>query len=312
MSSRSRSSSFNPEEDNLLKVGRAVQILDTLDSMDRRSHQMEMQEKQLLIDFERNELAKATFERQQNMDRLQIWQKGEAETAASYAAAEVPKINLDSPDGEKQLANWLSYAQAKGVSEDSVRSIFGSKMREKDVKTEFRAREQAEALGAEGLELYDSFRKTGMDPDKASRLAIKSEQAKSTLAYWQKFAEDKGTAFIPDMAKIKKRVGPSDSVTINENTFDATPYFYDTDALYSEISSKLSPELQALAKRETDKAGREAREQEATIGLKTSQGKEAEANAAKAAFEANVYKNLPSGTAAPARTPSPAANLFTY
>lgn len=309
MSSRYRqSSSFDPEQDNLLKVGRVVQILDTLDSMDRRSHQMEMQEKQLLIDFERNELAKATFERQQNMDRLQIWQKGEAETAASYAAAEVPKINLDTPDGEKQLANWLSYAQAKGVSEDGIRTIFGSKMREKDVKAEVRAREQAEALGAEGLELYDSFRKTGMDPDKASRLAIKSEQAKSTLAYWQKFAEEKGTAFIPDMAKIKKRVGPSDSVTINENTFDATPYFYDADALYSEISSKLTPELQALAKRETDKAGRDAREQEARTRKESSQADAAAAAAEEARFRANLLPTT--GGATPTRTPSPAAKLF--
>lgn len=298
-------------EDRMMASMRVLDAADRLNAQANRDKQIQMQEKALLIDFERNELSKATFERQQNMDRLQIWQKGEAETAASYAAAEVPKINLDTPDGEKQLANWLSYAQAKGVSEDSVRTIFGSKMREKDVKVEFRARQQAEALGAEGLELYDAFRKTGIDPDKASRLAIKSEQAKSTLAYWQKFAEEKGTAFIPDMAKIKKRVGVSDSVQINENTFDATPYFYDTDALYSEISSKLSPELQTLAKRETDKAGREAREQEATIGLKTAQGKEAEANAAKASFEAGVYKNLQNTNAAPTGNKSPVADLFT-
>lgn len=337
MSSRYRSSSFDPDQDNLLKVARAVQILDTVDSLDRRDQQMEMQNKQLLLEAERNELGKVEAQRLQDLDRLKIWEKGRAETAASYAAAEVSKIDLDTPEGEKALDNWLSYTKANGVSGDDIQIIFGGKMRERDVKAEYHARQQAEALGADGLELYNAFRSStgpdgnAMGPKKASNLAIESKRAQATLAYWQEKADKAGVPFVltsEDWGKIKQRIGAdptasaptgitpagpnslNNSPTVNYTTFDPRPVYYNIDGINEAVEKHLKPKLDALSLRDDQKAARDAREQEATIGLKTSQGKEAEANATKATFEANVYKNLPSGTAAPSRTPSPVGNLF--
>ena len=250
-------SDYDPQGDALMKAAQSLQMIDQIDAMSRRDQQMQMQAKGLELENERIGLANVEAQRRQDEDAIKLWNKSRSETAASYAAAEVPKINLDHPDGEKQLGNWMSYAQAEGVTDDSIKAVFEPRLRELGVKKEYRARAQVEALGAEGIELYDAFIRNGIEPARASRLAIKSEDAKKTLAYWQTFAEKKGTAFIPDLAKVKKRVGAADSAQINENTFDATPYFYDSEALYAEIASKLSPELKTAS--ELEKRDKEAK-----------------------------------------------------
>lgn len=266
---------YTPDKDSLLKAASLVNIIDNIDQIDRRDRQSQMQEVGLHIqaaglelDRQRVNLANVEAQRRQDEDALKLWNKSRSETAASFAAAEVPKIDLDHPDGEKQLGNWMSYAQAEGVSEDSIRAVFEPRLRELGVKKESRAREQAATLGGEGLSLYNAFNKLKdndgnplMDPERATELAIQSKQARETLSYYQKLAADNKAAFIltnEDWAKIRKRVGKGGAVQVptssgGANTlgnglteeFDPRPVYYDLDAVTQVISERLGPQLKS-------------------------------------------------------------------
>ena len=262
-----------------MKAAQSLQMIDQIDAMGRRDQQMQMQATGLDLENQRIGLANVEAQRRQDEDALKLWNKSRSETAASYAAAEVPKLNLDDPDGEKQLGNWMSYAQAEGVTDDSIKAVFEPRLRELGVKKEYRAREQATTLGNEGLSLYNAFNKLKdadgnplMDPDRANELATQSKQARETLAYYQKLAADNKTAFIlsnEDWAKIKKRVGKGgagSSVQVPTSgggastvgnglteEFDPRPAYYDLDAVTQVISERLGPQLkvaQELAAKE--------------------------------------------------------------
>lgn len=332
-------------EDRMLASMRVLDAADRLRAGEARNAQEQRQnraleldaqrvgiaEQQAAMEAERNSLAKQRFEldlrneqavlreeqRNINAENVKLWEKNRAAEAASYAAVAVPNINLDTPEGTKELSNWLSYVESNGVDDESKRMIFGAKMREKDVKTEYRVRTQVEALGNDGMEVYDAFRKNlQYDPEKSGRLASKSVRAQQTYAYWQKLAEENGVAFIPtpeDMASMKKRIGASEKLDdgMSGNTFDASAHFWDIDAVNAVVSKYVTPELKKKVALDAAKTERDTREQEARISKTISESRQAEANAAKASFEAGVYKNLPNTNAAPTRTPSPAANLFT-
>lgn len=306
---------FDPEEDNLLKVARAVQIMDTMDSMDRRDQQTEMQLKGLALEQERNDLSKIAAQRQQDQDRLEIQNKTRAENALKESTLKVAEIDVSTPEGEKELGKWMSYARANGVDDNSMRTTFGHKLNELGVIKEAKIREDAEALGSEGLSLFESFREMGVSSNRARDLASQSSQARQTLAAWQKYAEEKGVPLMldeNDYASIKKRVGSDPKVQIADGSFDPRPAYYDLEAVNQVIAKKLTPELARMVKQDTEATARKAQLETAQIGKTNAEAKEAEANAVKATVEAGYYKNVGTpGAASPGRTPSPASTLFT-
>lgn len=112
---------------------------------------------------------------------------------------------------------------------------------------------------------------------------------------------------------MKKRIGASEKLEdgMSGNTFDASAYFWDIDAVNAVVSKYVTPELKKKVALDAAKTERDTREQEARISKTISESRQAEANANKAAFEASIINNLSSGNAAPSRTRSPAADLFT-
>jgi len=286
MGRRRLSSADIGDEDRLLNTIRVIGALDTLDSMDRRdqqdafqqealNRQMEMRQKDFQLERERLDLGLATAQKQQDQDRLKIWNETRAEAAASHAALGVPKIDLDSPDGETQLGNWMSYAKAHGVQESSIQAIFEPRVRELAVKKEYSARAQAEALGADGLRLYNALRTSPgsdgnpMSPVEASDLAIKSKGAQKALADAQVYAQEKGMPFTlssEDWKKIRKKIGTNTSVSaptgvipsgpnsVNSadepeyTKFDPRPIYYDMDGVNEVLNTKLSGKYDQLAK----------------------------------------------------------------
>lgn len=288
-------SNFDPEEDTLLKVARAAQVLDTLDAMDRRDQQTEMQWKGLALEQERNDLGKIEAQRRQDQDRLEIQNKTRSENALKESTLKVAEIDVSTPEGEKELGKWMSYARANGVDDNSMRTTFGHKLNELGVIKESRIREQAQSLGNEGLSLFEALKKEGVEPERAHSLASQSVQAKQTLAAWQKYAEEKGVPLIlddNDISGIRQRVGQAPTVPIGSGSFDPRPVYYDLDAVNRAVSKNLTPELKKMVEQDNAKRTLEMQEKQANITLKQAQGKEAEANAVKANFEAGVYKNL--------------------
>lgn len=238
--------SFDPGEDNLLKVARAVQAIDTIDQIDHRGYQRNLAAQNFLleqekfksqldeqgranarfyegleVDKQRNQLAQdkldldlRTEKRAVEEERLKVWKEGKATEAASASAAKLPSIDLNDPEGEKTFYNLLSYARANYVSEDTVRSTFGPGLEQLGRIKEERATQQAQTLGADGLALYEALRTlpdgSYMTPERASNLALQSKKAQETLSYYYKLAEEKNTAFVippEEMKKIKKKIG---------------------------------------------------------------------------------------------------------
>lgn len=292
----------------------AMRYRESVENRIHRAEQTEIQWNGLMLEQERNELGKIEAQRRQDQDRLEIQNKTRAENALKESTLKVAEIDVSTPEGEKELGKWMSYARANGVDDNSMRTTFGHKLNELGVIKEAKIREDAEALGSEGLSLFESFREMGVSSNRARDLASQSSQARQTLAAWQKYAEEKGVPLVldeNDYASIKKRVGSDPKVQIADGSFDPRPAYYDLEAVNQVIAKKLTPELAKMVKQETDAAARKAREDEANISLKLSQGKEAEANAVKATFEAGVYNKAGTpGAASPERTPSPASTLF--
>lgn len=266
---------FRPE-DKLDKALRAVQILDTLDVMDRRGQQSALQQQQLDLDKRRldslkeYEQKRATIEerefnlQKQRLERMQRdqerlneqwkldqWKESKAREAASYAAAEIYKIDLNSPDGEKKLNDWILYARANGVAEDSIQTIFGSKIRERNLNFELRYKYLRESLGLEGMMLYEALLKERVPPDQASILARRSKKAEKIFDHLQKLALAHGITFeipINEMAKIKKIVGKENGFQnpITGKYFDASTYCWDIDALFFAFNSFANQQLKEL------------------------------------------------------------------
>ena len=149
------------DEDRLLDTVRVIGALDTLDSMDRRDQQaafqqsgldlreremqqqkdaldrqMGMRLKEFDLEKQRVDLGLVAAQRQQDQDSLNLWNKTRAETAMSYSSKAAMEIDVSSSDGEKKLGDWMSYARANGVDDDSIRSIFGTKLNELGVRKE--------------------------------------------------------------------------------------------------------------------------------------------------------------------------------
>ena len=266
---------FRPE-DKLDKALRAVQILDTLDVMDRRGQQSALQQQQLDLDKRRLESLKeyeqrrATIEerefnlQKQRLERMQRdqerlneqwkldqWKESRAREALSYAAAELYKIDLMSPDGEKKLNDWIEYARANGVSEDSLQIIFGGKIRERNLNNNLRYKLLCDSLGEDGMILYEAFLKQGVSPDQASLLAKRSKKAKKILDHLQKLALAHGITFeipIEEMDRIKKRVGQEAGFVnpISGKYLDTSIYYWDFESLLAAFNTHASQQLKEL------------------------------------------------------------------
>ena len=320
---------FNPEEDTLLKIAKSVQILDTLDSMDRRDaeaafqrssldlrerdmqqqktlreremqqqkdsldRQMEMRLKEFELDQQRVGLGLVEAQRKQDQDRLDIWNKTRAETAMSYSSKAAMEIDVSSPEGEKKLGDWMSYARTNGVDDDSIRSIFGTKLNELGARKEAQINEQAKALGDDGLILFEAIKKTGVDSAQAQSLASQSIQAQQTLAAWQKYAKEKGVPLVldaDDYASIKKRVGNAQSVQIADGAFDPRPAYYDLDAVNQVISKRVTPELQKQVEQEAYDRTLWQNDQLAATENKWASAAQSRASAEKTTTEATILK----------------------
>jgi hypothetical protein len=297
-------SNYNPENDGLIQAARAVQVLDTLDSMGRRDQQaafqkesldrqMEMRLKEFDLEKQRVDLGLVAAQRQQDQDSLSLWNKTRAETAMSYSSKAAIEIDVSSPDGEKKLGDWMSYARANGVDDNSIRSIFGNKLNELGVRKESQIQEQAKALGDDGLILFEAIKKTGVDSAQAQSLASQSAQAQQTLAAWQKYAKEKGVPLVldaADYASIKKRVGGTPNVQIADGAFDPRPAYYDLDAVNEVISKRLTPELKAQVERETYNTTLYQNDLTAATESKRANAEQSRASAQKTATETTILK----------------------
>lgn len=158
-------------EDRLLSATRHYESIQA--EVNRQKNDLR-QDLGLVLEAQRNDIAQKQLDTNLHMQKMELWKQDRAATAASYSAAEVPKIDMDAPDAEKQLGNWMSYAQANGVESGTFKDIFGPRLNELAVKKELRARETAETLGAEGLGLYDALRKyqDTLSPDQVSNICI--------------------------------------------------------------------------------------------------------------------------------------------
>jgi hypothetical protein len=353
--------SFDPEEDNLLRVSRAVQIIDTMDGIDHRDYQRglaaqnflleqekfnsQLEEQQrantrfyqgLALEKERNGLAQDRMDldlrnekRAVEEERLKVWKENKAVEAASASAAMLPSIDLNDPEGEKSFYNLLSYARANYVPEDSIRSTFGPGLDQLGKIKEERATQRIQTLGAEGVALYEALKtlpKEGsfMTPERAANLALQSRKAQETLAYYQKFAEEKGVAFdIPpeEMKKIRKRIGGATESFVSVPTsagftpgsgnqlpadtsdiFDPRPVLYDMEAVQEVLSKYVNPELRKAA----DAA---AAKEAAGLALTKANTRKADAEATKAEAEAKWY-GAAGGAVAPTTGRDPGVDLF--
>lgn len=119
MSSRYRSSSFNLEEDNLLKVSRAVQILDTLDSMDRRYQQTEMQLKEYDLNRRRTEVSEAQL---RNAVDSELRKTTAAKAVADFASSFDPTDT----DHRSKLDWYTNWAVGEGMSAQEVNIGFAN------------------------------------------------------------------------------------------------------------------------------------------------------------------------------------------
>lgn len=258
-----------------------------------REREMEMRLKEFELDQQRVGLGLVEAQRKQDQDRLDIWNKTRAETAMSYSSKAAMEIDVSSSDGEKKLGDWMSYARANGVDDDSIRSIFGTKLNELAVRKEAQINEQAKALGDDGLILFEAIKKTGVDSAQAQSLASQSAQAQQTLAAWQNYAKEKGVPLVldaSDYASIKKRVGDNQSVKIADGEFDPRPVYYDLDAVNQVISKRLTPELKAQVEQETYDRTLWQNDQLAATQNKWANAAQSQASANKAATETAILK----------------------
>jgi hypothetical protein len=293
----------------------AMRYRESVENRIHRAEQTEIQWNGLMLEQERNDLGKIAAQRQQDQDRLDVWNKTRAEEATSYAAKSVMEIDVSTPEGEKKLGDWMSYVRANGVGEDSVKTLFGTKLNEITIRKEKEAEEESRALGNDGILLYKALKNSGVDTESSRNFASKSSQAQQTLAKYQKYAEEKGVAFVldeSDWASITQRVGQAPTVPIGSGSFDPRPVYYDLEAVNRVISKKFTPEMAKMVKQDTDAAERKAQLETAQIAKTNAETEQAKANAVKANFEAGVYRNVGTpGATSPGRTPSPASDLFT-
>jgi hypothetical protein len=111
--------SLNLEEDNLLKVGRAVQILDTMDSLDRRDQQMEMQVKEYDLNRRRTEVAEA---QQRNVLDSELRKTTAAKALADFSAVYDPTDT----DHRAKLDWYKNWGIGEGLSAQDVAQGFSN------------------------------------------------------------------------------------------------------------------------------------------------------------------------------------------
>jgi hypothetical protein len=264
----------------------------------------------LLLDAARMDLGLRNEQKQLEQEKLQLWEKNRATEAASYAAAAVPLIDLNSPDGEKELGNWMSYARANGVPNEEMQLLFGSQIRARDVKTELRDRSQVQELGEDGLIVYEAFTDIGVSSKQARRLAQSSAKAQKTLAYWQDVADKAGIPFViapEDLRSMKKRVGVQDTVSIatSDNTFDASVFAYDLDQVNAFLARAVDPQLKELAKQQAADRERTVKAEEQKNELTAAQIKKTKADAEEAISRAGLYGVGPAGASSERKDPAP-------
>ena len=149
---------FDPEEDTLLKVAKSVQILDTLDSMDRRDQQAIYQQQQLQADRDRLEFSKEA-------------EKAQALRFVEAQKLDTEKLRLDQITSDLNLRN-----EAAGVRRETDKKVAALSI--------------AEVVGA--YDPYDARSRSEMD--KAKTLAVASGYTSAEVGEMFKTAEMKTQA----------------------------------------------------------------------------------------------------------------------
>jgi hypothetical protein len=156
--------SFDPEEDNLLKVARAVQVMDTLDSMDRRDQQTEMQLKGLMLEQERNELVK-----KQDQDKINSeFKKTQAARAVADFTSQYDPTDLDHRSKLEWYRNW---ATGEGMSAQEANQGFANA----DNKTAALDNQLSALRAQSGIQDWE----TTQTPDGKKKIDIASTISKS-------------------------------------------------------------------------------------------------------------------------------------
>jgi hypothetical protein len=104
---------YDPQEDNLLKAARAVQMLDTLDSIDRRDQQAEMR----LKEFDLNRTQEDRLAAKQKSDLDQGIKKNVAALALGEFASVYDPTDVDHRSKLEYMRNW---AIGEGVTAQEV------------------------------------------------------------------------------------------------------------------------------------------------------------------------------------------------
>jgi len=131
------SARYNPEEDGLIKAARAVQILDTLDSMDRRDQQMDFQERQMqhqkesldrqmemrLKEFDLNQAQEARLAANQASD---LDQKIKKNTAAKVLADFSAVYDPTDTDHRAKLEWYKNWGIGEGMSGQEINQGFAN------------------------------------------------------------------------------------------------------------------------------------------------------------------------------------------
>jgi hypothetical protein len=156
--------SFDPEEDNLLKVARAVQVMDTLDSMDRRDQQTEMQLKGLMLEQERNELVK-----KQDQDKINNeFRKTQAAGAVADFTSQYDPTDVD----HRYKIDWYrNWAVGEGMSAQDINQGFANA----DNKTMALDNQLAALRAQSGIQDWETIQ----TPDGRKKIDVASTIAKS-------------------------------------------------------------------------------------------------------------------------------------
>lgn len=117
---------YDPDKDNLMQAARAVQILDTLDSMDRRDQQSAMQLKQYELQIKQQELQTKEQERLLKKQELDL-NSQLSKTSASNVVADFSS-SYDPTDVEhRSKAEWVkNWAMGQGMTAQEINQGFST------------------------------------------------------------------------------------------------------------------------------------------------------------------------------------------
>jgi len=117
------------------KLLNTLELIDTLDRMDARNHQRQLDAQQLDLEKQRIELESKRQKFESDQERRNIeqqeyenWRQQDLKMRAYYARVGVAAINPERKDADIQLGHWLSYTI--GISPDDYYNIYDAKTKQ--------------------------------------------------------------------------------------------------------------------------------------------------------------------------------------